>query len=181
MATSDTPAGPRAIPRGLEVLVKKAAVDPAFKQALLQQRAAAADAIGLKLEPAEAAMLTQVPPAQLEAVIARTTVAEQDRRVFMGAAAAAMLAALGGVALSGCGDKRQEMTRGNAPDRPPPVTGIAPDRPPAAPTRVEPTDGVRPDRPLPKTEEPKAETREFPAGGADGRARTLGHSPDRPV
>jgi len=45
------------IPRGVEVLVKKAAVDPAFKKLLLEKRAGAAEAIALKLEPAEAAML----------------------------------------------------------------------------------------------------------------------------
>ncbi|HUU55801.1 MAG TPA: hypothetical protein VMW93_00540, partial [bacterium] len=44
---------PRHIPRGLEVLIKKAAVDPAFKDILFEKRAGAADAIGLKLTPAE--------------------------------------------------------------------------------------------------------------------------------
>lgn len=56
------------IPRGIEVLIKKAAVDAEFKAVLLQRRAAAADEIGLVLEPAEKAMLAAMPEAQLEAV-----------------------------------------------------------------------------------------------------------------
>ncbi len=51
-------------PQGIEVLVLKAAVDPDFKQILLQQRAAAAEAIGLELTAAEATMLAAVPAAQ---------------------------------------------------------------------------------------------------------------------
>ncbi|NIT36942.1 MAG: hypothetical protein GTN49_10675, partial [candidate division Zixibacteria bacterium] len=46
---------PRKIPRGLEVLIKKAAVDAAFKKLLLEKRAGAAQAIGLKLNAAEEA------------------------------------------------------------------------------------------------------------------------------
>ena len=83
------------IPRGIEVLLKKAAVDPAFKELLLRDRAGAAETIGLVLEPAEAMMLAAAPAEQLEAVIGRTTVPLEHRRVFLGQAAAAMLAALG--------------------------------------------------------------------------------------
>jgi hypothetical protein len=79
------------IPRGIEVLVKKAAVDPAFKAILLDRRAQAADEIGLQLEPAEAMMLAAAPREQLEAVIANTRVPEEHRRVFLGKVAAAML------------------------------------------------------------------------------------------
>jgi acyl carrier protein len=83
------------IPQGIEVLVKKAAVDPAFKAELLHHRAAAAKQIGLELNAAEMAMLGAVPTAQLEAIIAGTTVPLEHRRAFLGQAAAAMLAALG--------------------------------------------------------------------------------------
>ncbi len=83
------------IPRGIEILLRKASVDPAFKELLLSQRGAAAETIGLKLEPGEAMMLTAAPAAQLEAVIARTSVPQEHRRAFLGQAAAAMLAALG--------------------------------------------------------------------------------------
>ena len=102
------------IPRGIEVLVKKASVDPQFRQVLLDRRAEAAGQIGLTLDPAEVMMLNAVPAEQLELIIARTTVPGKDRRAFLGTAAGAMLAALGLVA-TGCV----------------PVTGIAPDPPPS--------------------------------------------------
>src|SRR4030042_1117067 len=50
------------IPRGIEVLIKKAAVDPEFRAVLLEKRAAAADEIGLVLDPAEGLMLPAAPP-----------------------------------------------------------------------------------------------------------------------
>ena len=91
------------IPRGIEVLIKKASVDPAFKGLLLEKRAESARKIGLDLDPAEAMMLAAVPAAQLEAIIAQTTVPRQHRRAFLGNAAATMLAAIGGLAVvSGC-------------------------------------------------------------------------------
>jgi len=86
------------IPRGIEVLVKKAAVDAEFKALLLARRAAAAQQIGLTLQPAEAMMLAVAPAEQLEAIIGRTNVPGEHRRAFLGQAAAAMLAALGVVA-----------------------------------------------------------------------------------
>jgi TonB family protein len=86
---------PRQIPRGLEVLVKKAAVDPGFKKIFLEQRAGAAEAIGLKLTAAEEATLGAVAAAQLEGIIAHTKVTRGQRQVFLGYAAATMLAALG--------------------------------------------------------------------------------------
>ena len=70
------------IPRGIEVLVKKAAVDAEFKALLLARRAAAADEIGLTLAPAEAMMLAVAPAEQLEAIIARTSVPSEHRRAF---------------------------------------------------------------------------------------------------
>jgi acyl carrier protein len=85
----------RPIPLGVEVLVRKAAVDREFRAILLARRAEAAAEIDLVLEPAEAAMLAAVPAAQLEAIIDRTTVPQAHRRAFLGKAAAAMLAALG--------------------------------------------------------------------------------------
>jgi hypothetical protein len=123
-------------PRGIEVLVKKAAVDPAFKTLLLDDRAAAAAEIGLELSPSESFMLAAIPRAQLETIIAQTSVPEEHRRAFQGKAAAAMLAALSIVtAAPGCGtgsrpdrpDKDKGKTTGSRPDRPsgvePPKTG----------------------------------------------------------
>ena len=83
------------IPRGIEVLVKKASVDPAFRAVLLSQRSKAAAEIGLKLAPAEALMLEHVPLAQLEAIINRTKVDPSRRNAFLSKAAGVMLAALG--------------------------------------------------------------------------------------
>jgi len=113
------------IPRGIEILVKKAAVDPKFKELLLSKRAEAADEIGLKLDPAEAMMLQAAPAEQLEVVIDRTVVPREHRRVFLGKAAAAMLAALG-LGQAGC---QEEAVTGSRPDYPAP-TGSAPDMPP---------------------------------------------------
>ncbi|HPD16599.1 MAG TPA: hypothetical protein PLE19_16720 [Planctomycetota bacterium] len=158
-----------AIPRGIEVLVKKASVDADFRRLLLEKRAGAAREIELTLEPAEAMMLDAVPAAHLEAIIASTTVAPVTRAAFLGKAAAAMLAAL---AAGGC-DEVPAPTRGVQPD-PPTTKGIRSDRPPKADTAVatpppapSPGDappaatGIRPDPPPAK---PKTAT--SPAGEA---------------
>ncbi|HEY3323430.1 MAG TPA: hypothetical protein VGP72_23450 [Planctomycetota bacterium] len=137
------------VPRGIEILIKKASVDPDFKRRLLESRAEAAGVIGLKLEPSEALMLGAVPAAQLEAIIGGTKVSELERSAFLGAAAALMLAAL-----TGCGQEKSPPVAGIAPGR---TLGISPDRPDVKPVKpaepntppkeVAPTDGIRPDRP----------------------------------
>ena len=106
------------VPRGIEVLVKKASVDPAFKAILLERRAEAADEIGLQLEPAEAMMLAATPREQFEAVIARADVPQAHRRAFLGQAAAAMLAALGVGAVALANAPPSAGTMGNRPDEP---------------------------------------------------------------
>jgi len=128
------------VPRGIEILVKKAAVDPEFKQQLLERRADAAAAIDLAIAPAEAVMLRAVSREQLDSLIAQTHVPDEHRRAFLGWAAAAMLATLGFV--PGC-----EPSKGVRPDEPPQrqeVKGIRPDerRPKAQ------SFGTQPDRPL---------------------------------
>ena len=160
------------IPRGIEVLVKKASVDRGFKARLLEQRSRAADEIGLELEPSEAMMLDGVPAEQLETIIAHTTVAPARRAAFLGTAAAVMLAALGA---GGC-DEFMPVT-GIAPDRPPKKEGadVKPDtkKPSAKPDTQKPspkpetrvTKGIRPDRPKPRPEPPQG---------------SRGHRPDRP-
>jgi len=82
-------------PRGIEILVKKASVDRAFRLHLLAERSSAAARIGLELDSAEAAMLDAIPEAQLLAIIEKTKVAPLLRPNFMGYAATAMLAAVG--------------------------------------------------------------------------------------
>ena len=142
------------IPRGIEILLKKASVDPAFKDVLLRDRAGAASAIGLALDPAEVLMLTAAPAEQLQAVIAQTVVPQEHRRAFLGQAAAAMIAAIG-VMAAGCDDgfhSRSVPCKGIVPDRVPPSKGIQPDRPepPSGDQDLRPTRGIRPDLPPPK-------------------------------
>jgi len=132
------------VPRGIEVLIKKAAVDADFKTLLLEKREAAADAIGLKLDPAEVLMLKAAPAVQLETVIAQTDVPNEHRRAFLGHAAAAMLAAIG-VTAYGCDSGGAD--KGVRPDEPGKKTeGIRPDRP----TKPQGETGSRPERPDPK-------------------------------
>ena len=115
-----------AVPRGIEVLVKKAAVDEEFRRKLLAQRGTAAEAIGLELDPAEAAMLGVIAEEQLAGIIRQTVVPPEQRRVFMGAVAAAMLAVLG-VGLASCqksdapGAQAGAPTQATNPQNPPQV------------------------------------------------------------
>jgi acyl carrier protein len=124
------------IPRGVEVLVKKAAVDPEFRTLLLTARAEAAREIGLVLDPAEQAMLRAVGQSQLEAIIARTTVPQEHRRTFLGKAAAAMLAAIGAMdpqlvsAGFGTGKKGSIGSFGHMADQPPATKGFLVDEKP---------------------------------------------------
>jgi hypothetical protein len=149
-----------AIPRGIEVLVRKAAVDAAFRDLLMSDRAAAAKTIDLRLSAAEAAMLAAVPEAQLAAIIDATTVRPKAVPAFLGHSAAAMLVALGAVTtLTGCPslghrapdsedaqetrqvEPGQEAEEQAEEETPPPVTrGIQPDRPPIS-------KGIQPDLP----------------------------------
>jgi hypothetical protein len=144
------------IPRGIEVLVKKASVDAEFKKLLLRQRAAAAVDIGMELSLSEVAMLSVIPAGQLEKIIVSAKVSPSQRSAFMGRAAVLMLAALGASAIQGCGPA----TEGIRPDVPPAnsqaveaepllddtadqpmIKGIRPDVPP------ETSRGIRPDPP----------------------------------
>jgi len=151
------------VPRGIEILVKKASVDLEFKRILIDERSAAAQAIELELAPAEATMLDAIPAKQLEIIIGRTTVPDEQKPAFLGKIAATMLLALT-VGLSGCNpmgpqvtgirpeEKRQienEQTDSEKPDKPdgqenpiPPTKGIRPDRPAKT--------GIQPDRPEPR-------------------------------
>ncbi len=141
---SGQPLGP--IPRGIEVLIKKAAIDAEFRSRLLAGRAAAAAEIGLVLDPAEALMLAAAEAAQIEAIIARTSVPQEHRRAFLGQAAAAMLAALGFVTVPGCDD-----SKGIRPDEKHKEGAAPPDQPPPkVPERTELSKGDRPDLPPPR-------------------------------
>ena len=174
-----------AIPRGVEVLVKKASVDVSFRQVLLAERAEAAERIGLTLDPAEAMMLAAVPAEQLEVIIAQTTVPQEHRRAFLGTAATAMLAAVGVTSL-GCDD--HPAPAGSAPDYPPSDAngrptrnpmgesgGAAPDEPPDRPR-----DAVPPTPQDGSGDEPLAAPVEPPAPGPHELRPTRGIRPDLP-
>ncbi len=143
------------------MLLKKAAVDDEFRGLLFKERDGAATAIHLQLEPAECAMLKAIPDEQLRLIINQTSVPVEQRRVFLGQVAAAMLATIS-AGLAGCRRSDEEpVSKGIRPNRP--TQGIAPDRPQTnsttppstnAPSTNTPntvpspaTRGVRPDRP----------------------------------
>ena len=117
------------IPRGIEVLVKKASVDDEFRKLLLETRAGAASEIGLKLDPAEVMMLNGVPLGQLETIIANTRLRPTQRKLFMGRAAAVMLAALGAAATVACDKPVVDGIRPEAPDDPETVVEEPTERP----------------------------------------------------
>lgn len=83
-----------AIPRGVEVLVKKASVDPEFRRLLLEKRGEAAREIDLELTDAERSMLSSIPAEQLQKIIAKTKVRPEHREVFLGVVGKLMLAVL---------------------------------------------------------------------------------------
>ena len=84
------------VPRGIEVLLNKAAVDDGFRDLLLTDPEDAAASIDLDLSTGERAVLGSVPAATLSAMIARVEVPKEHRRVFRGRVAAAMLAIVAG-------------------------------------------------------------------------------------
>lgn len=129
-----------ALPRGIEVLLKKASVDPDFRVLLLENPDEAATSIELQLDPMEQAMLRAMPTGQLETIIDRTEVPQPQRRAFLGSAAAAMLAVLGG--LAGC----KTTPKGPAPPLPTPTGGSRPNDPPDYPPMMK-NGGSQPDYP----------------------------------
>ena len=150
MAIGGRPAGSGrsigTIPRGIEVLVKKAVVDPAFRELLFEQRGAAAAGIRLELDPAENAMLSAIPREQLAQIVSQTTVPDEQRRVFLGRLAVAMLAVVGG-SLAGCEDMVEPhlQSAGIRPRK----DDVWPDQLKTGATNAPspPTRGVQPDRP----------------------------------
>jgi len=139
------------VPRGIEVLVKKASVDLAFKKRLLTDRLAAAAEIGLKLAPSEELILRATPVEQLESIISQTSVPDDHRRVFLGQAAAAMLAVLTGAGVATAGEKFA--AAGGA--RPMPHPRDVPPIHPQEDTKKGGTFGNQPDRPPTKPKPPQ--------------------------
>lgn len=185
--------GVAGIPRGMEVLVKKASVDDAFRALLLEKRDAAAAEIGLELDPAEVVMLRAVSAEQLAGIIAGTKVEPASRRAFLGKVAAAMLVAIG-ASQAGCtpavtGSRPSDPEGGKEGNKggkqsktqpaPPAPTGIRPDPPSQGvrPDRLPVTDGIRPDRP-PATKGIRPDPPEPPPPPPPPPTR--GIQPDRP-
>jgi hypothetical protein len=107
-----------AIPRGVEVLLKKASVDPAFRELLLKERGEAARRIDLELTDAEREMLAHIPAEQLEAIIRNTKVHPKHRAIFLGTAGALMVAAVIGLCsyTSQTFSRIESLTNGIRPD-----------------------------------------------------------------
>lgn len=82
------------IPRGIEVLIKKASVDPEFRQLLVDKRSEAAKEIDLDLSQVEVKIISDIPREQLEKIIDNTKVPPEHRPVFLGKAGKLMLAAI---------------------------------------------------------------------------------------
>jgi hypothetical protein len=131
-----------AIPHGIEILLKKAAIDESFKKILLSERSNAADAIGLTLQPVEAAMLKAIPESSLERIVGATKVQPKIKQAFMGYTAAVMLAALT-AASQGIPQDLAQASFGIQPD---PLQGERPAPGGIRPDIIEqPTGGIRPD------------------------------------
>ena len=115
------------VPRGIEVLVKKASVDAEFRELLLKQRGKAAAAIQLDLDPAEDAMISAIPQEQLARTVDQTTVPMELKSAFQGRVALVMLAALG-ASLTACGPAQPPGAQPN------PSNAIPPQAQPANPS-----------------------------------------------
>jgi hypothetical protein len=96
---SETKVG--AIPRGVEVLVKKASVDAEFRKILIQKRGEAAHEIDLELTEAEKNMLSSISTEQLEKIIENTKVKPEHRAIFLGNVGKLMLVVVISVAVIG--------------------------------------------------------------------------------
>jgi hypothetical protein len=81
-------------PRGIEILLKKAKVDPVFRALVLQDPRTAADSIELNLKENERMILDNTPKSVLKSMIQNTFVPKQHLKTFLTQKAPAMLALL---------------------------------------------------------------------------------------
>jgi len=128
------------IPRGVETLLKMAAIDPDFRRRLIQLRGTASKELGFKLTSSEAMILKSAPEDQLQAMIDAMPVSDDERSDLLSLAPQtglpsdpSLLTTLG---------IRPEPTE--KPPRPPPTRGIRPDLP-IKPPRPPRSKGIRPD------------------------------------
>jgi hypothetical protein len=179
------------VPTGIQRLLRLAAVDADFRDRLVAQRDAVAEAAGIALSASERAMLRAIPAAQLAGMAAQLPEPPSARRDFLRKTAATAVVLLGGAALSdcsgdGCGQaggagedppdrprhKPMETEGGAAPHEPEPerkreremirVGGAAPDEPPERRER-EAVDAGQADKP--KGSPADGGTRPKPKGG----------------
>lgn len=127
------------VSRGIDRLVALASLGADWREKVLADPLAAAREAGLNLSEGERAIISSVPRAALEGMIASFEKAFPRPsglgKLAAGAAAAALLAGT----LTGCGDSAP-MGKGIQPDVPPKKSGKIEPAPPA-------TDGIRPDVP----------------------------------
>ncbi|HNW33747.1 MAG TPA: hypothetical protein PKM25_02365 [Candidatus Ozemobacteraceae bacterium] len=140
----------RGIPRGMELLLKRAAVDDAFCAELFAGRATVADSLAIPLDPAERAMLNAIPEAQLRGIITRTRVPETQKRALTGASAAAMLALLAQLTFTPvAGRADTPPDRGSSGELRPAAKPQLPNAGVSADESSHITRGIRPDFPMP--------------------------------
>ncbi|HDQ25385.1 MAG TPA: hypothetical protein ENN43_01405 [bacterium] len=82
-------------PIGIEILLKKASVDPVFREKLIKERGAAAEAIAMMLDPSEEAVLSSISEEQLGKMIDNSGVSSEQRPAFEKYTAALMIAVFG--------------------------------------------------------------------------------------
>jgi len=140
------------IPIGIEKVLCRAAVDPAFRASLFDNRDAALDGLGGELSEAEADILKSIPAQSLETMIARIDPKKHAGRRFMKGVMAATLVT---AALTTSIDCLETRTKGATADDPTAddiragetfapeavVKGIQPDDVLGAPDVVETQDG----------------------------------------
>ncbi len=104
----------RRVPVGVERVLYMAATDPAFREALMADRAGAVQRAGLPLRDSELALLAAVPRPQLQAAIdgMDTTQTNVQRRTFMRVVAASAATVASATAL-GCSE---DVATGIRPD-----------------------------------------------------------------
>lgn len=151
----------RAVPRGIDQVLARAALDRRFRERLASDRAGALDSSGVTLSPAERGIVLATSAEQLEAMVEGVARNLVDRRGWFARVAGVFGVFIGG-ALLGAGESgcvRLGATKGERIDAPPPRDDILTKgvRPGTAPG---PTTGIRPGQPSgPKSETAKAPTK----------------------
>jgi hypothetical protein len=154
----------RSVPQGIEHVLQRAALVPAFRRKLLADRERALDTVAEELTDTERAILLAIPREQLERMIRGAAPLMPGRRSLLIRVAGVFGVLLGGAlaaVTSGCAPR----TKGVCADRPR-SPGIRSDTPQPA--------GVRADRPSPATEGNRPDEPPSPESGPSGTPKTRG-------